>query len=265
MSNNSSTSPLSTALKALLTTTESSTTQKPLKPLETAPTIAVSENLSAVSVVPAFLKEFFNQTELLLKSQTTYAKSHYFSNAHESKERVLIKERFLKKSTPVNCPKIQFGAKFQLPTKGQLEQASDGLIYLKISEDFINKLYPLIEEEGIIQPSDSIGAHIPVISPQEWTALELEHFNQLGEAHTFEAIECQKHSMDELPGIDAIWILTLHSPSLELLRESYRLPIKLHSQEFRIVFAIKPTLDDSLKKEQELYYFRTNAATASYV
>ncbi len=264
MSNNSS-NPLSTALKAPLTTTENSTIQKPIKPLETPPTIAISENLSAVSVVPAFLKEFFNQTELLLKSQTTYAKSHYFTNADEAKERVLIKERFLKKPTSVNCPKIHFATKFLLPTKGQLEQASNGLIYLKISEDFIDKLYPLIQEEGVIKPSDSIGAHIPVISPQEWTTLELNHFNQLKDVHSFSAFECQKHYIDDLPGIHSIWILTLKSPSLELLRENYRLPTKLHSQEFSVLFAIKPTLDDSLNKKQDLYYFRTNAATASYV
>ena len=177
---------------------------------------------------------------------------------------MLIKERFLQKPTPLNCPQIHFGAKFQFNTKGQVQQASNGLIYLKIDEDFIDKLYPLIQEPGVIKPSDSLGAHIPIISPQEWSGLELEHFNPLETTHCFSILECQKLSCDDLPGVDSIWVLTMHSPSLELLRENYRLPTKLHSQEFRVVFAIKPTSNDAIKKEHELYYFRTNAATTSY-
>ena len=264
MSNNTFATPLSRALKALLPSAETSISQKPPKSLEGTSIEPATTHPSATSVVPTFLKELFNQAELLLKSQTTYAKSHYFPNGQETKERVLIKERFLQKPTPLNCPQIHFGAKFQFNTKGQLQQASNGLIYLKIDEDFIDKLHPLIQEPGVIKPSDSLGAHIPIISPEEWSGLELEHFNPSETTHCFSILECQKLSCGDLPDVDSVWVLTMHSPSLELLRENYRLPTKLHSQEFRVVFAIKPTSNDTIKKKHELYYFRTNAATTSY-
>ena len=45
-------------------------------------------------------------------------------------------------------PKILETAKNHINGQGQLFQKSDGYVYLKMSDDFIHRIFPLIQEEG---------------------------------------------------------------------------------------------------------------------
>ena len=256
-------SALSELLKILSYSSEPSSSETAAnKKATAAPSTSTLSSQKAPSsyVVPGFLQALFRQTELLLKKDTTYAQHPYFEEpATKKKESFLIKERILKKTYPLSSLALQETAS-AIEAHGILAQASDGLIYLKIAEDFLDKLYPYLEESPLIKFSSSLGAHIPVISAKELKT----PFKELGETHLIRFVSCQKYLLDSIPGIDAVWVLNFHSPSLELLREKYRLPLKLHSQDFQAILAIEPSQKMKEKQEDD-YFFRTNGATTAFV
>lgn len=73
----------------------------------------------------------------------------------------------------------------RLPLSGHLEMTADDLVYLNISDQFINELFPLLsnEESKIIKPDymgpNLIGAHISVIYPEEGQPKSLEELDTL--------------------------------------------------------------------------------------
>jgi len=257
-------SALSELLKILSYSSEPSSSETTAnKKATAAPSTSTlsSQKTPSSYVVPGFLQALFRQTELLLKKETTYAQHPYFEEpSTKKKESFLIKERVLKKTYTLSSSELQETSS-AIEAHGILKQASDGLIYLKIAEDFLDKLYPYLEESPLIKFSSSLGAHIPVISAKE---LKTTPFKELGEQHLIRFISCQKYTLDTLPGIDAVWVLNFHSPSLELLREKYRLPLKLHSQDFQAILAIQPSQKMKEKQEDD-YFFRTNGATTAFV
>lgn len=223
--------------------------------------IQPSSNNSKASVDNAKnLEPFFNQEAIVKRSITTYSKPRYFPHTQQLdfSHPELIRERFKDETTPVASPKLIFGAKFQLETKGSLKQTPDGLVYLDISDDFIHKLYPLLRTNGTQKPYYS--AHIPIISEKERSTLD--EIKEIGEVFTFSPKDCECLTLREHPDVESVWVLTVESQALEHLREKYRLPSKLHSQEFAIVLAIKPRKTPLMSKEQDLYYFKINPATS---
>lgn len=207
------------------------------------------------------LIQFFHQEELLKRSTTTYSKSHYFAHVKQLESPSypgLIKERFKEKTTSVTSSKLLFEAQFQLKRDGILKKTPDGLVYLHISDDYIHKLYPLLDEEGTQKPS--YCAHIPIISEKELSTLNLEQLKEFGEVFDFTIKNCQCIHSSEHSDVESIWVLNVESPSLEHLRERYGLSSKLHSQEFAIVIGIKPRETPIQSKEQDSYYFRINPA-----
>lgn len=73
----------------------------------------------------------------------------------------------------ISNPTLLKYAKKKLPLQGTLKQDNTGsYYYLKIHDDFIFKLFPLIKEPGLsipdyFLPRYDIGAHISVIYPEE--------------------------------------------------------------------------------------------------
>ncbi len=126
----------------------------------------------------------------------------------------------------------------RLPQEGILQQASDGFVYLKVSDDYVYKLFPLLEEKGFNIPNsfnrDSpIRAHISVMYKDDGE--RLSPITQLGETFSFSPI----HVVEVRNGSKEYIIIEVHAPALDILRSSYGLPPKIMHHEFHITIAEK--------------------------
>ena len=130
-------------------------------------------------------------------------------------------------------------AKTTLPQEGVLIQKSDGFVYLKVDDQYIHALLPLLnlQSQGFKEPpyfrkNDSPGAHISVFYSDE-----IEHpLKEKGRFFPFEL----KNIVIVSPrrGIQYA-VLQVESPALEQLRKKYGKPSKLHGHEFHITLGKK--------------------------
>ncbi len=129
-------------------------------------------------------------------------------------------------------------AKENLPMEGELKIKSSGFVYLKVDDDYIHTLFPMLglKAEGFKEPpyfrtKEAPGAHISVF-------YEDEHIvpTEIGQYFHFELkqITIIKTSKDT-----SYAILQVESPELEKLREEYGLSPKLFGHEFHISLAKK--------------------------
>ena len=105
--------------------------------------------------------------------------------------------------------------------------------YLKISDDFIHKLYPLIAEHEYLQKPDyfsekcDIGTHITIIYPNEQTVINDQDINVI---HPFEIEELAKTQIEN----KQYYVLKVSSPSLISLRKKYQLPPQLSFKGYNV-------------------------------
>ncbi len=129
-------------------------------------------------------------------------------------------------------------AKTQLITKGILQQSENpSYCYLKISDDFIYQLYPMLEETKLHIPNyfnfvGAVGAHISVIYPAEFEP-DLS-ITELGDHFSFipDSLYCIEVFNKKMV------ILTIQCPELELLRRKYGFPAKLNYRGLMVPFHI---------------------------
>lgn len=125
-------------------------------------------------------------------------------------------------------------------TEGQLIVKSDGFGYLKVDDEYIHTLFPLLEltEEGYKKPpyfrtEEAPGAHISVFYVNENIIPE-----EVGQYFHFEL----KQIVIVKPSKDTCYaVLQVESPELEKLREKYGLSPKLFGHEYHISLAKKTT------------------------
>lgn len=116
-------------------------------------------------------------------------------------------------------------------------QQDGNYTYLKISDDFIHKLHPLIRNNKHLQKPNyfsekcSIGTHITIIYPNEDIVINNQDVSIL---HSFEIDELIKTRIEN----KEYYALTVSSPSLDLLRKKYRLPSELNFKGYNIGFHI---------------------------
>jgi len=117
----------------------------------------------------------------------------------------------------------------KLPRSGILIRDGD-YAFLKISEDYIEKLFPLLEgHEKLYKPL--YPAHISLIYPEEECYVS---DSDVGSLHSFELLDLYTTQLFGKHG----WLMTVSAPSLEQLRKKYNLPKKLCYKGHRIVFHI---------------------------
>jgi hypothetical protein len=129
-------------------------------------------------------------------------------------------------------------AREHLPQEGYLIAKSDGYCYVKVSDEYIHTLFPMLdlEEEGYRKPpyfrsEEATGAHISVIYENENVIPD-----ELGQIFQFELnqIVIVKVSREKTYAI-----LQVTAPELEKLRCKYGLKPKLQGHEFHITLALK--------------------------
>lgn len=131
-------------------------------------------------------------------------------------------------------------ARDHLPQEGILAIKSDGFVYLKVDDEYIHALFPMLnlEEEGYKKPpyfrsKEAVGAHISVF-------YESEHVvpDEIGQIISFEL----KQIVIVKPSKDTSYaVLQVESPQLEKIREKYGLNPKLFGHEYHISIAKKTT------------------------
>jgi hypothetical protein len=129
-------------------------------------------------------------------------------------------------------------ARENLPMQGELVMKTGGFVYLKVDDNYIHTLLPMLglESEGFKEPpyfrsAEATGAHISVFYEDEYVVPE-----EIGQTFTFE--------LNEIVIVQAsrtaqYAVLQVSSPELEKLRVKYGLTPKLHGHEYHISLAKK--------------------------
>lgn len=122
---------------------------------------------------------------------------------------------------------------------------NENYTYLKISDDFIHKLYPLIVEHEYLQKPDyfsekcDIGAHITITYSNEQIVINDLDINVI---HSFEIEELAKTQIEN----KQYYVLKVSSLSLISLRKKYQLTPQLNFKGYNvglhITIATKPII-----------------------
>ena len=144
-----------------------------------------------------------------------------------------------------------------LPTSGVLKQKENGFIYLDVSNDFITKVVPLIDHEGIIRPrptaSRSIGAHISVFHESEEVIPD-----ELEMTFNFYIKEVRSFIMHSRDGLKKLWVIAVESEELQKLREKYGLKPLLKGYDFHITIGKQmPSAPDGWEEIQSISIFES--------
>ncbi|MGI4753470.1 MAG: hypothetical protein ACRYE8_07125 [Janthinobacterium lividum] len=110
---------------------------------------------------------------------------------------------------------------------------NENYAYLKTSDDFIHKLYPLIAEHEDLQKPNyfseqcNIGAHITITYPNEEIVINDQDISII---HFFEIEELAKTQIEN----KQYYVLKISSPSLISLRKKYQLPPQLNFKGYKV-------------------------------
>lgn len=130
----------------------------------------------------------------------------------------------------LNIPEVA-NALSHLAYKGKLGKTDDGLTYLKVDDEFINRLYPLLPNKQIKKPEEEIGAHVSVIYPEENKQIDMDEFNQ---EHQFKIKNIVEVAIDST----TYYVVLVESSSLLELRRKHSLPDLLSFRGYSVIFHI---------------------------
>lgn len=138
----------------------------------------------------------------------------------------------------LSWPEVVEYAKQNLPLEGQLIMKSDGFAYLKVDDEYIHTLFPMLglEEEGFKKPpyfrsNEAPGAHISVFYVNEHIFPE-----EIGQTFSF---ELKQMALVKPAQNTSYAVLQVDAPELETLRKKYGLSPKLFGHDFHISIAKK--------------------------
>ncbi len=125
-----------------------------------------------------------------------------------------------------------------LPHTGVLMQDERRFVYLKIDDQYLYDLFPLIKDEGFILPAffrdcEGIGAHIAVMDAAETKGLP--KITELGQSFPF----TPKCLVKVQVGRKIYLVLQVDSPELKRLRKKYGLRCLPKGHQFHITLAVK--------------------------
>ena len=118
-----------------------------------------------------------------------------------------------------------------LPPQGYVQKTPSGLIYLKIDDDYIHRLFPLLTAENKVKPDyfgcEGIGAHISLIYPQENFYCSPFYLDMI---YSFALDGLYEAKVKE----NTYYVLRILSTSLSALRRQCGLPLKLNFDGYNI-------------------------------
>ncbi|MBJ7449089.1 MAG: hypothetical protein JHC93_01870 [Parachlamydiales bacterium] len=142
----------------------------------------------------------------------------------------------------VDNPDLMSIAQNNLPHNGVLKITPEGFLYLKISDDYIFDLLPLISGQDIVAPPyfkpGMIGAHISVAYENEMEGMNYSDLIALGEVVSFEILNFQHLNLDNCIIGNDIYILDIKAPRLSEIRTQLGLSSLIKGHDFHITVAI---------------------------
>lgn len=120
-----------------------------------------------------------------------------------------------------------------LPHTGTLQQTESGLVYVDISDEFIHKLFPMLQKKYVnaTKPhyfnKGGIGAHISVIYPAENCSLPDKEFGLPFHFMIYDLVRAR--ISDKF-----YYVLLIKAPELITLRQHYELADKLNFKGYAI-------------------------------
>lgn len=144
-------------------------------------------------------------------------------------------------------------AKNKLPLQGTLKQNDTGsYCYLKIEDDFIFELFPLIKEPGLsipdyFPPKQDTRAHISIIYPEEMLPEKI-NMDELEQSFSFEVTGFLRISVFN----KTFFALAVSSPLLKQLRLKYNLSTQLNYRGLLVPFHI--TIATSVQPVSIMHY-----------
>lgn len=124
---------------------------------------------------------------------------------------------------------------------GKTAIAENNLAYLKIDDQIIHQLFPLLPQINAIRKPDYfgaglVGAHISIIYPEEKIVIAK---SDLGQMHQFEI----KGFYQATLGVKNYYVVMVKLPALVALRKKYGLPeylcFKNYMIDFHITFGVE--------------------------
>jgi hypothetical protein len=114
-----------------------------------------------------------------------------------------------------------------LPEYGTLVQDSEGFVYVDIPNDYIYKLFPLIDQKNFVLPPyfgrpGLHGAHISVIYASEAKENGIK-IKEQGQTIYFYPKVCQIVKPGKWKEVDEVYTITVEAPALNKLRKRYGL------------------------------------------
>ena len=123
----------------------------------------------------------------------------------------------------------------RLTSSGKIAVTNTNLVYLKIDDNYIHELYPLLTKTSIQKPNyfspGAEGAHISVIYPEENRMITTQELNQ---QHHFTIKNIATAEINH----KIYYVLLAEAPSLIELRRRYQLPDLLSFRGYAIGFHI---------------------------
>jgi len=115
----------------------------------------------------------------------------------------------------------------EVELKGVLKQTDEGFVYVKINNDIIHGLFPLIDEDGIEEPpyfgKGEIGAHIYAISDEEID--EDVEIKELGQEINFKLGSMCWTKPEGWKEMAKVFFVSVEIPELKEIRKRYGLPV----------------------------------------
>jgi len=133
----------------------------------------------------------------------------------------------------------------ETPMKGELKQDDEGFVYIDINNDFIDGMYPLIDEDGAEKPpyfdKDGVGAHVSVISPDELDEDNELKIEELGDDINFKIKEVYSTNPAGWDEMSKVWFVSIDAPDLKKIRKKYDLPetYKDKGHDFHITIGVQ--------------------------
>lgn len=144
-------------------------------------------------------------------------------------------------ATPVPVPSKEIVGYIgdHLSTCGTLEVASNGLVYLKVDENYIDQLFPMLEKEleghKLYKPGrfakGNVGAHVSVIQPEE--NQPRKHIQEIGQKYCFSVVGLYSVKVRKM----RVYYLKITAIDLQKLREKYGLPAEYKDHDLHITLA----------------------------
>lgn len=145
-------------------------------------------------------------------------------------------EKFIKQS----AQKLE-----EVELKGVLKQAEDGFVYIKIDNDFIRGVFPLLEDKNVEKPpyfgKGEIGAHISAITKDEIEKKKIEKIEEIGEEISFFVKGVYATDPQGWDEMSRVWFVSIDCPRIVEIRKKYDLPETYENKghDFHITVAVR--------------------------